>query len=232
MAHIDVLAAHRSEPGGALYLDGSSLKGDAGNEPTTFRAIARTGSEGDVYRAICSESEAGLPDEARSGRIFETSPLPTDTTLAGNPFVYLNVVSDAPGGHVEVNLFSVEPEASCSPVPFNQGTAFRTGGWGVKSLSHGSADLRFHQGNFDARDFPVGAPAVIRVDLTHLAEVIPAGHRVAVVVSRANAAEAVSLPYVPQIAIQPNSHVVLPVIAGSLDGGPPLASYPPRPFLP
>lgn len=214
----------------ALYFSGSGLAAQPSAEPQRFLASPKTAFDYDVYRAICSE--AGLPEDLRTGRIFETAPLTQNATLAGNPFVYLNITSDEPGGLVAVQLVDVAPDASCSPVPYNKGIQIRLGTREARPIAHGSADLRFHQGSFQGTDFPVGAPTPVRVDLTHLAEVIPAGHKLAVVVSRVDVMESQSQPFTPRIDIHPDSHLVAPLVDSSFGGGQPLTNYPPRPFLP
>jgi len=214
----------------ALYFSGATLGPATPSESQPFLAVPKTANDYDVYRAVCSEQ--GTPELTRTGRIFETPPLAQDTTIAGNPFVYLDISSDMRGGLVAVQLVDVAPGASCSAVPYNKGIQVRLGTREARPIAHGSADLRFHAGGFDGVDFPVGTPTPVRVDLTHLAEVVPAGHSVAVVVSRVDALEAQSQPFTPRIEIHPTSHLVVPIVEGGLGGGAPLQSYPPRPFLP
>ncbi|MBW3665552.1 MAG: hypothetical protein KY469_20850 [Actinobacteria bacterium] len=107
-------------------------------------------------------------------------------------------------------------------------------------LSKGAAELRFHAGNFAGVDFPVDEPTNVRIDLYNLAEHVPAGHRIAVVVSAGDGVFnewAAGRPDSPTIVIHGEamssaSHVVIPMLEGTLGDSRPRLDYPPRPFVP
>lgn len=144
--------------------------------------------------------------------------------VAGNPFAFLRITSDQPGGLVGLHLFDIGPEFRC-----RDGFASD-----ARRLSTGVADLRFHAGNLRGRDFPVGSATDVRVDLTNLAAVLEPGHRLGLSVSHGDYLERAGQPYAPNITVHAEaSHVVVPVAGGSGFGGaPPTLDYPPRPFLP
>jgi hypothetical protein len=207
-----------------LYLAGTSLARSVSARDVSFRSLPRPVEYPEVFRAACAD--AGLPGELAAGRVFMTRPLRKPVTIAGNPFAYLTLTSDQAGGQVSVQLVDIKPPVSCSAVPYTLGAA------AVRPISHGTADLRFYNGNYAARDFPVGKATRIRIDLTHLAETIPAGDQLALVVSRGDVADRVSFPYAPHVTVDGRSEVVLPLIDGTFGGRAPSRGYPPRPFLP
>jgi hypothetical protein len=88
------------------------------------------------------------------------------------------------------------------------------------------------------KDFPTAGAQHVRVDLANVAEVVPAGHRLAVVVSHGNPRYLTGTgPWTPLVGVVADggalaSHVVLPVVNGTFGGAAPTLAYPPRPFLP
>lgn len=219
-----------------LYLAGTALSPKPSAQDASFRAFPRSVGAGvlagdgtpsmngysEAFRAACADAD--LPGEVAAGRVFMTEPLRTNAVIAGNPFAYLKLTSDQPGGQVSVQLVDVSADARCGAMPPSEGTA--------RPLSAGAADLRFLYGNYAAAGFPVGRATWVRIDLTHLAEVIPAGHRLALVVSQGDIVDRLSMPYTPHVVIDGASEIVLPVITGSFGGKAPRHRYPPRPFLP
>lgn len=217
-----------------LYLSGTELSADPDVEGREFRAAhdprntypAARAAEFPVsmWTALC----AG--EDADTGSAYVSEPLERDATIAGNPFAYLRLTSDQPGGIVAVHLVELTGDFACEP----SGQAR-----GVEVLAKGAADLRFHKGNFEGVDFPVNDPTSLRIDLYNLAEHVPAGHRLAVVVSGGDGLfnEWAGQPYAPLIGVHGDrgplaSHVVIPMLEGTLGGSRPTLDYPPRPFLP
>ncbi|MFN2589204.1 MAG: CocE/NonD family hydrolase C-terminal non-catalytic domain-containing protein, partial [Actinomycetota bacterium] len=218
-----------------LYLAKTSLSTTASTADESFRSTPRSIGRGvltegepstngysEMFRAACAERN--LPGEIAAGRVFFTKPLRKPAVIAGNPFAYLKLTTDQPGGQVSVQLVDVSPDAECGPLPPSSGSA--------RPLSVGTADLRFIHGNYSAEPFPVGTPTRVRIDLTHLAERIAAGHRLAVVVSWGDLIDRFSLPYAPHVIVDGASEIVLPLLKGTLGGKAPRHDYPPRPFLP
>jgi len=170
--------------------------------------------------------------------LFASAPLERPATLAGNPLAYLDLGSDQPGGVVAVDVFDLDPGFRCD-----------ANGDGMHHVAGGAADLRFYQGNFRGEPFPTGAPAPVRVDIWNDAWVFAPGHRVGVVVSGGATTSRfgepfdgvllsqVDQPYFPQLVLHEDagpasSHIVLPLVEGSLGGSAPTLPYPPRPFDP
>jgi len=177
------------------------------------------------FDALCLD--APLPEAEPRGLLYTTAPLAEDATVAGNPWALLDLTSDLAGGLVGLYLYDLGPDFACDQGNIRDGRA----------LSVGAADLRFSEGNFAARDFPVGQATRVRVDFVNLAEVVPAGHRLALAVSHGVYGLRGSQPYFPRLTLGLEasgeaSHLVVPLVAGSLGGVAPLPAYPPRPFAP
>jgi X-Pro dipeptidyl-peptidase len=202
-----------------------------------------------TYRSVqLPRTTTGTPADVAGADGWPLCVAPTGTSLAhlspvlhepvliaGNPFAYLRLSADQPGGIVSVGLYDLAPE----------------GCGGAKLLAEGAADLRFHDGRFRGRDFPTDGPQRVRVDLTNLADVVEAGHRIAVVVSGGELVEPAepalapadrrssrwAAGYTPTVTLHGGnrataSHVVLPVIGPGLGGAKATLRYPPRPFVP
>lgn len=213
-----------------LAFSQGSLRPEGQAGTALFRAAP---SGGDPARALCAD-----PLTAGKSLAYASEPLGAPATVAGNPMAYLNVTSDEPGGVVAVHLYDL-PSAGCE---------------GASLLGYGAADLRFHAGNLQGKDFPVGTPTPVRVDILDFAAVVHEGHRIAVVLSSGGPLGPDDLqpgvlvpgflqtngrggqPYFPAIAVHEGghegSHIVVPFVEGTLGGMPPTLDYPPRPFVP
>jgi hypothetical protein len=140
---------------------------------------------------------AALPCEANA-LVTETPPVTEDTLIAGEPRADLLLASDLGGGQISVDVFDAPPGPAC--------------GGGVRHLALGAADLRFRHGGSAPSPFPIGVTAPVRIDLWSLAHVLPAGHRLVVVVSFGDPARYETWPHVAAtLTIHPASRVVLPV---------------------
>ena len=146
--------------------------------------------------------------------VVSTPPLEEDLVLVGNPMAQLVVESDRPAGTLHLYLAELDGEGCDATATI---------------LTQASADLRFHAGTYAAADFPVGEPTPVRFDFWGIAHVVPAGRRLALVVD--GPGDSFGAPGA-RVTLHPESHVVLPVVAGPLEAGEPLAEYPPRPFAP
>jgi uncharacterized protein len=221
-----------------LYLAGNALTPVPGSGSRTYRS-SPTGNDPGLaqfagglpvspWPAICDPSGAS----AAGTLAFVTEPLLEPLVIAGNPIAYLRLSSDLPGGIVSVDVWEIPSGFSCEPGAEDDAP--------VELIMNGAADLRFHQGNFVGKDFPVNTPTHVRFDLWDLAEEIDAGSRLAVVVSEGESPPAfgrVGQPYRPAITVWADggaeaSHIVLPFIDGTLGGDAPMLAYPPRPFMP
>lgn len=210
---------HREE---ALYLVEGAMSPEPQDASPTFQATPSfpwSSQEPTLATPYCS------PDSAQA--TFTTNPVREPVTLAGNPFAYLQVESDRPGGVVALDLYELGPDARC------ENGDLEGGAW----LGGGGADLRFHKGNFEARDFPTGEPSAVRVDIINQAHVVGEGHRVAVVASGHGHRDKFGQPHTPTITLHGDgsasgSHVVLPVVEGTVGGDPVSVDYPSRPFTP
>lgn len=201
------------------YLAGSGLSPSPGDGVRAFRSAPALRGP-DVF--VC-----GLPETADGvapAVVFVSEPLADGALLAGNPFAYLRVAADQPGGLVAVHLYAT-PGVGCGAEP-------------ARLLTRGVADLRFHGGEYAGKDFPLDTPVSVRIDLRDLAEAIGPGERIAVVVSYGDPEDHMaSSGHTPLVSIVADggaeaSHVVLPFVEGSLGGERPSLAYPPRPFLP
>ncbi len=206
-----------------LYLAGDTL---APQPIAQDHALFLPGSA--LANSFCS-SFGGTCTQATSATLVSTGEAANETVrLAGNPSAYLQLSSDVGQGIVTVSLFDVAPDASCDHL----------GCTGLTTLSWGVADLRFHAGNYIAEPFPTDEPTHVRIDLDNLAHVVDPGHRLAVVVghgslddSNAGAGQGAQLTVHGGNGAEA-SHIILPVIEGTLGGKSPTVDYPPRPFLP
>jgi putative CocE/NonD family hydrolase len=179
------------------------------------------------YAALCPDSVPGsLP---LAGLSFLSDPARDDVLIAGNPHVSLDIESDQPGGLITAILLDLGPGFSCNE---------RGEPTDVRMLSLGAADLRFDRGNYVARDFPVGEASPVRIDLIDIAEVLPAGHRLAITLSygETHVQYSSAEPFYPTIKVisggKDGSQLVVPVVTGTLGGKKPQTEYLPRPFIP
>lgn len=223
----------------ALYFSGSGLDAQPSVGERRFFSDPATSS---WTEALCQPQAS----EATHGLLYVSEPTTERVVVAGNPIAYVTLSSTEPGDLVAVHLVDLSPEFRCED---GRPT-------GVKQWGRGIADLRFYQGNFVGRDFPVATPQKIRIDILDFAEVLDPGHRLAAVVSFGMATNddgplglldsptnkgisdsyAVTA-YTPMISIhggtdEDSSHVLLPVVEGTFGGAEPAIAYPPRPFVP
>lgn len=170
------------------------------------------------FRPLGTPEVAALRCAAELGEqaVFLGEPVPAPVLVAGNPFLHLILESDRPHGSLLVDLHAVEDDGNC------------VGGGPL--LAWGAVDLQYHAGNFRAADFPVGTPTPVRVDLYNVAHLLQPGHRLLVQLhaeegQNHGAGRAT-------FTLHPGSHLVLPLVEGTLGGAAPSMAYPPRPFVP
>jgi putative CocE/NonD family hydrolase len=210
-----------------LYLASGALASESGGDSATFRSYPQWEKLATPEHLLCPSNL--LSDALGPGGVrYVTEPATEPTVIAGNPHAYLKLTSDMPGGLVGVHLFDLAPGFRCDSDVFAEG---------ARKLATGVADLRFHKGSYAAADFPVGAPTHVRIDITNLAEVIEPGHRLAVAVSWGDPLERNGQPRFARLTVHADggaeaSHLVVPVVGGSLGGSAPTVTYPPRPFVP
>ncbi len=146
----------------------------------------QTGRTRKHLRSICSPQTTGLAagewcayalgnlapelpldqrDDDAGSLAFDSDPLARPLSVVGRPTVHLRVAADRPQALVAVRLNDVRPDGTVARVSF-----------GVLNLSHRNSHSR------PARLRP-GAYYDVSVRLNHIAQVIPAGHRVRVAVS-------------------------------------------------
>lgn len=190
----------------ALYLAGDRLSAEPGNRSTSLR-LAPT---------------VRCQDPGATWAAFVGPSIEAPVTLAGNPFVYLNLSADQPGGVFQVHLLDAGPDVeTCEDLSAGN----------VDEITRGGVDLRYHEGNFESRDFPTGEPAPVRVDLFNQAWRLQPGHRLTLLVEADNPQWDWNT-HRPEITIHPDSHVVVPTVEANYGGELPDVDYPPRPFLP
>lgn len=158
-----------------------------------------------------------LPDQLPdTGTAYVSEPFTTDSLLAGNPFAYLELSSDLPGGIVEVTLVRWPKDASCTDLPDVPDIVAR-----------GAADLRYHHGGYEPRPFEVDTPIAVRVDLFNNAVRFDPGDRLVVSVSGPEKVGDYGSTVHAGL-----SHVVVPFVSGGLGGEPSGIDYPPSPRAP
>ncbi|MGQ0537288.1 MAG: CocE/NonD family hydrolase, partial [Methanobacteriota archaeon] len=234
----------------ALYVDGTRLAAGPGSSSSTIVDVVTPG--GERCTSISGNCNWPLPSKPSTGNgtvdnatriprqppydptaalctgagatsvVATTAPVKSGTTVAGNPFAFLDLTSTAPGGTLTVNVFDLAPDFRCAGPTAT----------GARWLRYGAADLRFLHGNYVAEPFPVNTPTPVRIDVASLATHLEAGHRLAVTISAGDPLGRQPQGYAPVLAIGPQSHLVLPLVEGTLGGDTPTASYPPRPFEP
>lgn len=214
-----------------LYLADKSVQAEPASISRSFRSIPVTGNEAgfahhfsipwSTWAALCDRSDqrATVTSLAYASKVMDET-----VVLAGNPFAYLTLTSDLPGGIVSVSLWEVPKGHDCNAPT----TSPR-----ISMVAFGAADLRFYQGNFIGADFPKEATQV-RVDLFDTAETIEAGSRLLVVLDHGETLipyNRLGQPFYPQVTVHGDSHLVLPFLDGTLGGKRPTIDYPPRPFM-
>jgi predicted acyl esterase len=174
--------------------------------------------------AVCRTEDANGAVAA----VYDTEPLRTPATVAGNPFAVLDLSSDQPRGVVSVDVYDLAPDARCADPSSSSGNV------GIRFLSHGAADLAYYRTRFTPTAFPVGTAQKVRIDLLDTAATVPAGHRLRVVVSYGSAVEKHlgRVQDLPLITVHDDSELVLPVLEGTVGGRRPAHAYPARPLLP
>lgn len=217
-----------------LYLASGRIQASAGDSPESFLSVPHIGNsykgaslEGSPYKPWDALCPVGSQRTVATSARYETGPLENGLTIAGQPFIYLDLRSTEPGGAIAAALADVGPAFSCDVAGQPKD---------VRWVTNGGADLRFHKGNMTGEDFPVDVPTPVRIDLADMATTVEPGHRLVLVLSFGEPhAEAWSQPYFPQLTVgagEGGSHIVLPIVEGSLGGLPPEIDYPPRPFMP
>ncbi len=215
-----------------VYLADKTLSATPGTDAPSFQSIPVTGNDAgfaelfalpiNTWPAAC---DRGLSPNAV---VYTTAPLDEPWVVAGNPFAYLNISSNLPGGIVSVQVWEQPSDFYCEDV------ADPSKPTKMHMVSLGNADLRFHQGNLIGSNFPVLTPTHVRVDLADAAETIEAGNRLLVILSYGDTLPGFSRfsqPWYPTITVHPDSHLVLPFIQGTMGGAAPTIDYPPRPFM-
>jgi putative CocE/NonD family hydrolase len=221
-----------------LYLGPSALSPTAADAARSFRDV-RLPRTSNVPVAD-GGSAAGWPlcDRDTGAQVaWASAPLAEDLVLAGNPKAWLRLRSSDVAGVARVGLYALPAGAGCEA---------------AELLSDGAVDLRFTTDTYTGSDFPVDQPTGVRVDLTNLAARVPAGDRLVVLVgapeaishheannpladertSRTGQTRAAEITVEGVDGDPASSHVVLPVLEGSLGGATPTLAYPPRPNVP
>lgn len=209
-----------------LYLTGGTVSPRPGSRSGTFRSYPQWEKLATPEHLLC---DANLQSDVLGpGNLtFISEPLTQPVLIAGNPMAHLRLSSDQPGGLAAVHLYDLAPDFTCS-------AGFASG---ARKLGYGAADLRFHKGNMLGESFPVGEATPVRIDVTSMAERLAPGHRLGVAVSYGDWLERTGQPWLPQLTVHADgaaeaTHLVLPLVKGSLGGAAPRLAYAPRPFLP
>ncbi|MGQ0536661.1 MAG: CocE/NonD family hydrolase [Methanobacteriota archaeon] len=211
-----------------LYLGDGTLAPAPTGGAGTFRSLPDVRASEKTFEGTGKPAGALCDPLPGTALVYASEPATERVLVAGDPIAYLKIESDLPGGLVAVGLFDLGPDFACV-----DGVPKDAHAWTV-----GAADLRFHEGNRQGKDFPTGTPTFVRFDLTNIAEVLEPGHRLALVVSygdsslRQPATKAFPSITVHADATPEDSQLVLPIVEGTLGGSGPALDYPPRPFAP
>ncbi len=219
--------------GEVLYLAHESITASPGTGERAFRSIpdwsrsdefleAALSASSGWHGPLCTRDDGATALSPPHGLLYVTEPVDERVLIAGNPFAYLTLTSDLPGGLVTVTLLDLDPDFRCEGDTPS----------GARAITTGTADLRFHQGTYKASAFPTDAPTSLRIDLTNLAEAIEPGHQLAAFVSYGDPWLRTGEPYAPTIDVHGESHLILPLVEGTFGGEAPTLDYPPRPFTP
>jgi X-Pro dipeptidyl-peptidase len=202
----------------ALYLAGGALVGSPGSGSTMF-APRPQAEYGD---GLCTPQVPLLPQSL----LFQTEPLEDELLLAGNPFLLLDLESTLPGGQVAAFLIAIEEGGlGCN--------LLGEGAGGTRFLGLGAADLRHHAGNYVGSNFPTATPTQVRIEINNMAEVLGVGERLGLVLAYGDSTLDSPGEFYPVLTVhEAKSHLVVPVVRGTLDSAEPWAEYPPRPFDP
>jgi putative CocE/NonD family hydrolase len=169
--------------------------------------------------------------EFGTGLVYVTAAAAEPVTIAGMPHLWIRLSSTLPHGLLEARFGRLRTDFGCDSLG-------QASGWDAPVIHPGAADLRFHAGNRDARPFPVDAPTQVRIDLSDLAVTLEPGERLVIELSYGEThADFVDRPPYPTLTVHAGldadaSHLVLPVVEGTLGGDAPTVGYPARPFAP
>jgi X-Pro dipeptidyl-peptidase len=128
---------------------------------------------------------------------FQSEPVARDTRIAGSPILQATLTSGSDHGQLDATLADVGADGT--PVP----------------VSRGFLNLRYRHGVTKSETMPTGTPFTANVRLAPQDWTVKAGHRLGLYVAGSNLAWA--LPDQPgaQIAIQPQTRLVLPVVGAA-----------------
>lgn len=195
----------------ALYLAGDALAPEPDDGARSFSAAPQGSCNFSqacgLVQTLCPSASPVAPS------VVYTIEATGAATLAGNPFLLLDVASDQAGGTFAVDLYRIPRGGTCEDAVV---------------VSTGGVDLRFHEGNFRAKPFPFGTRTPVRVDLYNVALRLEPGDKLALVVR--NPSDRDTREYAPTVTVHGASHVVLPLVEGTLGGAAPTLDPPPRPF--
>jgi predicted acyl esterase len=171
-----------------LYLAAAALA-NAPGAATTYRATIATHPPGCGY---------GKDPPSEGALLFTSAPLDR-VTIAGNPYAALDLTSDQKGGVFALGLYDLDASGKC-----------------IALVAEGGADLRFLERNARGKDFPVGTPTPVHVDLFGTDHALARGHKLVLVVSSGENADLGQPQYAPQLIFGGASALVLPLVDGTL----------------
>jgi predicted acyl esterase len=203
-------------PQGGGAAEGGLTTARAGTGRSAFQVDYRVG-EGE-YFAFWVESQHGR------GASFTAPALEQPRLLAGFPIVQLAVQSDRPQPMLFAYLERLAPDGSVKVLAFGRlDAAYRAQG----KAPYDTQGLPFHPGRTaDFRPLTVGTTGELRFALTPVAQVIPAGSRLRLVVTGADPRQR----NLQQIRLDPPPNIS--VLSGAREGSwleLPLAPVPPGP---
>lgn len=189
-----------------IYLSQQDIVGTRGEVVASSQSFSA--AKHPCIEILCGGSDAPnnvYTVECFSGGVYASPPLAETVRIAGNFSLDLNVSSDQPGGNLAAMLFHVPADQGC---PVFEG----------KEVRRAIIELRHWKEGGRPQLFPVGSETDVRMVSHPLASVVPAGHRLILVLG--NTDEVFPSTYVPHLTVSTSSHdpsaVTLPVVEGRL----------------
>ena len=167
--------------------DGGVLAPNAGGAPITYTDTA-TGSEERVLKEGPAAEDGWL--------FYATAPLTTPMHIVGSVYLDLDLIDSADHGQISPTLVDVAPDGSATPI------------------AHGHLNLQYRNGLTHAKPVAPGRRIRARTRLAPQDQIVPAGHRLGIVVESSNVIWAIpDQPTGYSITVRHGtSHLIVPVV--------------------
>jgi len=194
-----------------LYLSGQALTAQRSGVMSSQRRFQSLDhDDSTALTSVAVEQGRHGPDFVCSPHqlVYVSPPLAQEIRVAGNFSADLTVSSNLPGGNLVATLYHTSGRGSCPKLMS-----------GAKDSGRIQLDLRHWQQPGKSQPFPTDTPTRVTAKSLPLATTIPAGERLALVIS-ATSAEILPDPLKPRITITTGNQLPgslsLPVVSGKL----------------